>query len=311
MLSFKRMFLYITSFVFLVSVWTTLSYAQSENTEVITANVFNKEQSESNLIEFLNKNSIGIQGNFNELYRSAYNNMMANSILSDEDTKEILAETDKESEEEIEKQTGVVTASALNVRKGAGTGFEKVDTVMRNEAITIEGQDDNWYKIVTDSGTKGWVYASYVSTVPQNVATRGGSSGSRSSDDVVKLRSDIVEDSKNYLGVSYVYGGSSPSGFDCSGFVWYVFKNHGIDLNRVASDQANQGSWVAKEDLIPGDLVFFDTRGNASYINHVGIYIGRGEFIHASSGRNAGCVVISDLTTGFYQRTYMTARKFF
>ncbi|NLI57092.1 MAG: C40 family peptidase [Clostridium sp.] len=185
---------------------------------------------------------------------------------------------------------------------------------MRNEAITIIGQANDWYNIVTSSGTKGWVHTSYVSvsSYQQNVATRGGNSAPRQEEkDVLELRTDIVEEAKKYLGVKYVYGGSSPSGFDCSGLIWYVFKNHGINLNRVAADQAKQGTWVAKENLVAGDLVFFDTRGTGSYINHVGIYIGNGNFIHASSGSSARCVVISDLTTGFYQKTYMTARSVF
>ena len=323
MLSFKRMFLYITSLVCLLSTLTTLSYAQREETQIITtANILKKELPKDNLTEFLNINSIGIPNQLNQLYKVAYINMIAKSILPDEnqEVKEILAETDAESIETLENQTGVVTASALNVRAGAGTGFNKIDTVMKNEVVTIEGQSNDWYKIITSSGNEGWVHRSYVSTIsnPPTIsdapilATRGGSSEPRSEEEnILNLRRDIVENSKSYLGVPYVYGGSSPSGFDCSGFVWYVFKNHGINLNRVAADQAKQGTWVAKENLIAGDLVFFDTRGTGSYINHVGIYIGKGEFIHASSGSSAGCIVISDLTSGFYQKNYMTARTVF
>ena len=329
MLKFKSMFLYVSSLVFLMSTWTTLSHAQNQKkkSQVITANVFKKEQPDDNLIKFLNKNSIGISTDLNELYKAAYSNMIAKKVLEKKYAKEIVAKEDTESTEveiatetstentaEVKNQTGVVTASALNVRAGAGTGYDKIDVVMRNEAITIIGQANDWYNIVTSSGTKGWVHTSYVSvsSYQQNVATRGGNSAPRQEEkDVLELRTDIVEEAKKYLGVKYVYGGSSPSGFDCSGLIWYVFKNHGINLNRVAADQAKQGTWVAKENLVAGDLVFFDTRGTGSYINHVGIYIGNGNFIHASSGSSARCVVISDLTTGFYQKTYMTARSVF
>jgi N-acetylmuramoyl-L-alanine amidase len=107
-----------------------------------------------------------------------------------------------------------------------------------------------------------------------------------------------------------VYGGSSPSGFDCSGYVQYVFKQFGINLERVAADQAGQGTKVSKANLKPGDVVFFDTNGKNNYINHVGIYIGNGNFIHASSGSSKRKVVISDLSEGFYADAYMTARRF-
>lgn len=324
MLKFKGVLLCATSLVCLMSTWTTLSYAQNQNKEsqVITANVFKKEQPVDNLVKFLNKNSIGIPNDLKELYKSAYSNMIAKSILQKEEIKETVAKEDtestaKENTENTAKPinpTGVVTASALNVRAGAGTGFNKIDVVERNESVTIIGQENGWFNVITPSGTKGWVYSSYVSVTSnqQNIATRSGGSSSRQEEkDTLKLRNSIIEEAKKYLGVPYVYGGSSPGGFDCSGLVWYVFKNHGIELNRVAADQAKQGTWVAKENLVPGDLVFFDTRGTASYINHVGIYIGDGKFIHASSGSSGRCVIISDLTTGFYQRTYMTGRSIF
>lgn len=332
MLKFKSVFLYVTSLVCLMSTWTTLSHAQNQTKEsqvITTANVFKKEQPDDNLIKFLNKNSIGLPTNFKELYKAAYSNMIAKAVLEKRESEVVVAEENTESAAKgdtentgntagTEKQTGVVTASALNVRAGAGTGFNKIDVLDRNETVTIIGQDNGWYNIITSSGTKGWVYSSYVSvpshqqTYQQNIATREGNSSSNQGEkDILKLRTQIIEEAKKYLGVPYVYGGSSPSGFDCSGLVWYVFKNHGISLNRVAADQAKQGTWVAKENLVPGDLVFFDTRGTSSYINHVGIYIGDGMFIHASSGSSARRVIISDLTTGFYQRTYMTARNVF
>jgi cell wall-associated NlpC family hydrolase len=117
----------------------------------------------------------------------------------------------------------------------------------------------------------------------------------------------IVDFAKRLVGVDYVWGGTSPKGFDCSGFVKYVFANFGVTLNRVSAEQAKQGSKVKKSDLIPGDIVFFDTNGGHNRINHVGMYIGGGRFIQASSEYSN--VVISDMTEGFYANTYMTARR--
>lgn len=117
----------------------------------------------------------------------------------------------------------------------------------------------------------------------------------------------IVDYAKRFLGVGYVWGGTTPAGFDCSGFVKYVFKKFGVTLNRVSAQQATQGIKVKKADLQPGDIVFFDTNGGRNRINHVGMYIGSGKFIQASSERNS--VIISDLTGGYYANTYMTARR--
>lgn len=102
------------------------------------------------------------------------------------------------------------------------------------------------------------------------------------------LRSDLVNEAKRYLGAPYVYGGSSPKGFDCSGFVMFMFSKFEIQLPRVACDQAMKGETVTLPEALPGDLVFFKTLGSKQ-INHVGIYTGNGYFIHASI--NAGITI--------------------
>jgi len=118
---------------------------------------------------------------------------------------------------------------------------------------------------------------------------------------------DIIDYAKKFLGTKYVWGGSTPKGFDCSGFVKYVYKKFGITLSRNSRSQASNGTYVKKANLKPGDLVFFDTDGGKNRINHVGIYIGSGKFIHASSSHSK--VVISSLSSGFYSKNYMTARR--
>ena len=90
-----------------------------------------------------------------------------------------------------------------------------------------------------------------------------------------------------------------------------MYGKFGISLERTSSDQAKQGDEVAKENLKPGNLVFFDTNGSHSVINHAGIYIGDGKFIHASSGTSAHCVIISDITAGYYADNYIIARSIY
>lgn len=109
-----------------------------------------------------------------------------------------------------------------------------------------------------------------------------------------------------YLGVTYVYGGSSANGLDCSGFVSIVYRELGVTLPRTSREQFTTGVAVQPPDLEPGDLVFFDTLGRGA-VSHVGIYLGGGEFIHAAS--NPGKVITSKLEEKYYATRYLGARR--
>lgn len=115
----------------------------------------------------------------------------------------------------------------------------------------------------------------------------------------------IVSVAQNYMGVPYVWGGTSPSGFDCSGFTQYVFRQCGYSINRTADAQYSNGSYVSYDNLQAGDLVFFANTYSASGITHVGIYIGGGQFIHAANGG----VKISSLSESYYSSRYYGARR--
>jgi|LSQX01.2.fsa_nt_gb LysM repeat protein len=121
-----------------------------------------------------------------------------------------------------------------------------------------------------------------------------------------RLAAGILATARQHLGTPYRYGGSSPGGFDCSGFVMYVYSQHGYNLNRTAASQYSQGVPVGKADLQPGDLVFF--RCYSSSIDHSGIYIGNNDFIHSSSPRSGG-VIISSLDESYYARSYAGATR--
>lgn len=117
------------------------------------------------------------------------------------------------------------------------------------------------------------------------------------------LGQQIVQKALSYVGAPYVWGGNSPSGFDCSGFTQYVYGLFGISLTSTAAGQAQQGQYVAKTELKPGDLVFFDTYGG---ISHVGIYIGSDKFISAASTH----VEVDSLNDPYYWASrYVTARR--
>lgn len=119
------------------------------------------------------------------------------------------------------------------------------------------------------------------------------------------LANKIINTAKSYLGVPYVWGGTSPSGFDCSGYINYVFGKHGISLPRTAQ-QMYKSLGTLKGAASAGDIVFFSESGKG--ITHAGISIGNGKYIHSSSGNTRG-VIISDFSSSWAKRTYVGAKS--
>ena len=190
-------------------------------------------------------------------------------------------------------QTTAYAISAVHMRTGPSTSYNSLRVLNPGISVTLTGYTDNWYR-VTYNGETGYVYKTYLSTTQP-------SSGSSSSEG-----QRIVEEAKRYLGVPYVYGGSSPSGFDCSGFVQYVFKQCGYSVLRTVSMQNTNGRQVSRSELQPGDIIIF-YNSSISSLGHSGIYIGDGQFIHASSG--SGKIVISSLSNTYFNARYYSARR--
>lgn len=117
----------------------------------------------------------------------------------------------------------------------------------------------------------------------------------------------LIKEAKSWIGTKYKYGGESRSGTDCSGFVMQVYKAvYDFKLPRTSRDQHAFCKKIDKKDLKVGDLVFFATGKSSSRVSHVGLYIGNGEFIHASSSKG---VIITDLNKNYYVRTFVSAGR--
>lgn len=197
----------------------------------------------------------------------------------------------------------IVCDTSVNFRSQPNTSSSVLASLRNDTVVSVTGVQGGWFK-VTYNGQKGYVHPDYLSF--SNVQSSGstGSSGSSSvtppSNSISyngssEKRAAVLEYAAQFLGTPYVYGGSTPSGFDCSGFTSYVFKNTVGSIPRVAQAQFDATTRVSMDELLPGDLVFFGS--SASSISHVGIYVGNNQFIHSP---HTGDVVKYDSLTGSY-----------
>ena len=238
-----------------------------------------------------------------------------------EETSEEVQEEQQEPVQETPIKTQYVNSTTVNVRQEANTSSTIVTTVALNTEVQVYSEENGWSKVKVNN-VEGYISTSLLSNTKQQTS-RGQSTSRRTSSTKSTTNkasqtattqatnvpssgngSSIVATAKKYLGYKYTYGGSSPStGFDCSGFTSYVFRQHGKSLNRTAAGQYSNGVAVSRANLQPGDLVMFGKSG----INHVAIYIGGGQIIHASTPSTG--VRIDSLSTGYYNNNYVGARR--
>ncbi|MDR0491322.1 MAG: SH3 domain-containing protein [Oscillospiraceae bacterium] len=211
---------------------------------------------------------------------------------------------------------GIVTGDVVNMRSRPAKTAELLGTYNERTVMTVIGINDGWYKVRYD-GKTGYVRSDYMEiTSGYSASSASASTKQSTSSGAIQappanrtLGQQIIDYAMGYLGSRYVYGGASPSGFDCSGFVTYVYKNFNYTTTRNASGQYNNdGVKVSKDDLYAGDLVFFSANGGSS-VTHVGIYIGDNEFIHASTPSSG--VIISRLDSTYYTNKWFGAKRIF
>ena len=226
---------------------------------------------------------------------------------------------------------GKVTGSSVNLRSGPGTSYAVVGSVKKGDtSCYIIGLNNGWYKVITGSkicyirsdyleltqipyenkassnSPKFFRLGNSTGVAPSPEALNGssGSANNSSAPQPSASGSQILAKAQQYLGAPYVYGGASPSGFDCSGFVQYIYRQFGYSINRTATAQLANGTSVSYNNMQPGDLVFF---GSGSSACHVGLYIGNNKIVHAANSQKDVC--ITDLSDSWYANRYMGARR--
>ena len=176
---------------------------------------------------------------------------------------------------------------------------KKVDISSRNEEVNRAAKQETVKTETTTAQETKTTTENKQETKVEETAPKSTENEKASTSSSGVTGSDVVAYAKQFLGYKYVYGGSSPSGFDCSGFTSYVYKHFGYSLNRTSSGQRSDGIAVDKANLKAGDILCFT--------GHVGMYIGGGSFIHASNP--SGGVKISNLSESYYKSRYITARR--
>lgn len=233
------------------------------------------------------------------------------------DNKEENKTSNETTTAEAKNSKGKINVETANVRQKASTSSEIVGKLDEGTEVTIVEETGDWYKITTSKISSGYIAKSLVTLSSNDVSSRSlvesreeqvESTPVEDNSNVANNGTTVVELAKQYLGVSYVAGGKNPdSGFDCSGFTGYIFKQYGYTLGATAASQDSVGQVVERGNLTPGDLILFQDEGKTK-IGHTGIYIGNNEFIHAANPQRG--VVIDNLSTNsYYNERFVTARR--
>lgn len=263
-----------------------------------------------------------------------YGWVIENRLTNKEEAIPVVTEPVSEPEKTVEEpkqeehKIVYVKVEQANFREEAKNDSEVIQTLKQNAKLEIIETLGDWTKVKYNQ-KEGYIATKLLSDTKIEVTNRSAKQRtventnqveqekreeSEKVEDAVAKQdnssnkgSEIVAYAKQYLGSKYVYGGTTPKGFDCSGFTQYVYKHFGYQISRTATTQSKDGRAVSKSELQPGDLVIFTPYNSNKGIGHVGIYIGNNQFIHASTSKTG--VIISSLDTSMYQKRYVTARR--
>ena len=298
-----------------------------ENSKIIIKDIINKWSyvETDNKSGWVLTSKIKVSEQKNEEVKTEENKeQTVEETKKEENTEKTTSKEETKTEEKKKTEvTKYVSAETLNMRETANNNAKLINQLKVNTKVTVLETEGTWSKIKVN-GKTGYVASKYLSDKKVDVTSRSeeitrGKQNTQTENTSSKNESNtqgtsssasgnnIVAYAKKYMGYKYVSGGSSPStGFDCSGFTSYVYKQCGISISRSSSAQASNGTAVSKSNLQPGDLVIFNNRANTS-IGHVGIYIGGNTFIHA--GNSGTGVITTSLSDSYYSARYVTGRR--
>jgi cell wall-associated NlpC family hydrolase len=199
---------------------------------------------------------------------------------------------------------GVITAPRAGIKRLPSRRSRNLYTCPKDTYLAVTGEKGAWYAVLMTDTSVGWIEKKKVNLLDYRV-TNSSIAGQTSTTGTSTTGNRIVDTALRCLGISYKWGGYSLDGIDCSGFVKAVFAHCGISLPRTAREQVLVGTAVGWSELQPGDRLYFSCKGK--YIDHCGIYIGHGYFIH-SSVRNRG-VAVDPITKAFFANSLVAARR--
>lgn len=223
-------------------------------------------------------------------------------------------------------KTLYTNTQTVNLRKDASTSSKILVTLSINTSVEVISEKNGWSKVKV-SGKEGYISSSLLSAKKQETSRSMTTTRKEATNNTTTTASNekattakqsasapvsssgkgsaVVAEANKYIGCKYRYGGTTPSGFDCSGFTQYIYKKFGVSLNRTAAAQYSNGVAVSRSQLQPGDLVMFGKSG----ISHVAIYAGGGRIVHAAT--TATGVRTDSLNSGYYSKNYVGARRIF
>lgn len=200
---------------------------------------------------------------------------------------------------EEEKVITIGISQVDKTLKGANNTFY---VLLKGEPVMIKDFSKGNFIIIDEDGKEFKAHRDYISLRnSRHTTSRSGGITSRTS----KINA-IISNAHKALGKPYKRGATGPNAYDCSGLTYSLYLNHaGVKLNRSSKEQVKNGMGVEKSELVPGDIVLFRTSGKS--IGHAGLYIGDGNMIHASSGKNR--VMVTPIDQDWYKKRYVTARR--
>jgi len=199
-------------------------------------------------------------------------------------------------------RVGMVVSLKAAIQRSPSMKAQNLYSCKKDTPLAIISEVPGWYGVLMADSSAGWVEKKNINLLDYDIV---GTQTTGSSGGYNPMGSSIVNNALRYLGIPYRWGGTSVNGIDCSGFVRSVFAQHGISLPRVARDQARVGQEVKWNDLQPGDRLYFACKGGA--VDHAGIYMGNGLFIHSSTGR--GGVAIDKILKPLFANSLVAARR--